>query len=245
MRLSQAGASVDEERIEASAGLVDDGPRAAPRHLVAPPDHEGLESAARSRQRDRLQRCGFCASRRSPDRCPSLERPVDEELQARSLARRAFDRLCECAQMMLPNPLEAEGAGHLNGELPGLEASRPQRSDPSVEVLGEQASTELPSHLPPDGVEHPPTPRWSDHRSVSSRCPARLYQHMGRSRRTPCVISRSRLRPPPGPVPHTAAPIAGATASNPSLAPCSRKQYVAGGSAFTALPRVLQGGEAS
>src|SRR5215468_1451569 len=169
MSLSQSGASIDEERIEAPTGLVDDRPRSAPRDLVAPPDHEGLEGAARSRLRDRLQRCGFCASRRSPDRCLDLERPVDEEPQARSLTRRAFDRLCECAQMMLANPLEAEGTGYLNGELPGLEASRPQRSDPSVEVLGEQASTELPSHLPPDGVEHPPTPRCSDRHSDFSR----------------------------------------------------------------------------
>src|SRR6516165_10143692 len=120
MRLSQPGASIDEERVEAPAGLVDYRPRSAPRHLVAPPNHEGLESAARSRRRDGVQGCGFCASRRSPGRCLGLERPVDDELQARSLARCALDRLCECVQMMLPKPLEAEGAGHLNGELPEI-----------------------------------------------------------------------------------------------------------------------------
>src|SRR5262249_12204562 len=59
----------------------------------------------------------------------------------------------------------------------------------------------------------------------------------------PRGTSRSQLRPPPTPVRHTAAPSAGATASNPSLASCSRKQYVAGGSAFTAVHRVLQGGK--
>src|SRR5262249_23543584 len=127
--------------------------------LVAASDHEALEGAARSRQPDRVQGCGFRAAYRSPGRCFGLERPVDDELQARSLTRRAFDRLCEYVQIVLPNPLETEGAGHLHGELPRLEGGRPQRSDPSVVVLGEQASTELPSHLPPDGVQHPPPPR--------------------------------------------------------------------------------------
>src|SRR5262249_35583585 len=70
-----------------------------------------------------------------------------------------------------------------------------------------------------------------------------LCPHVGRSRRTPRGTSRSQVRPPPTPARHTAAPIAGATASNPSLASCSRKQYVAGGSAFTAVDRILQGGK--
>src|SRR5262249_30930672 len=204
---------------------------------------EGLERTSRRRRRAALDGKRLGSPRWASRRRPGLERPVHDESESCSGTRYAFDRLCECVQMVLPNPLEAEGARDLNGELPGLEAGRPQRGDPGVEIFREQASTELPSHLPPDGVEHPPTPRCADPGSVSSRCPARLCPHVGRSRRTPRETSRSQLRPPPTPVRHTAAPLAGATASNPSPASCSRKQYVAGGSAFTAVHRILQGGK--
>src|SRR5262249_31140704 len=229
MGLAEPRATVDEERVEASARLVDHGARTAPRHLVAPPYDEGLKRTSRRRRRAAPDGRRLGSPRRPSRRRPRLERPVHDESESCSGTCYAFDRLCECVQMVLPNPLEAEGARDLNGELPGLEAGRPQRGDPGVEIFREQASTELPSHLPPDGVEHPPTPRCAAPGWFCARAPARFCPQGGRGRRPPRGTSRSQLRPPPTPIRHTAAPIAGATASNPSLVSCSRKQYVAGG----------------
>src|SRR5262249_28744532 len=124
MGLAEPRATVDEERVEASARLVDHGARAAPRHLVAPPYDEGLERTSRRRRRAALDGKRLGSPRRPSRRRLRLERPVHDESESCSGTRYAFDRLCECVQMVLPNPLEAEGARDLNGELPGLEAGR-------------------------------------------------------------------------------------------------------------------------
>ena len=118
--------------------------------------------------------------------------------------------------IVLTNPVEAEGARDFDRELSGLPRGRPQRGDPGIEVLGEQASTKLPSHLPPDGVEHPPTPRCSDRQSDSSRYRARLYPHVGTSRRIPRIDKPFTAAVASDTPPHPAALLVpGATASNP------------------------------
>src|SRR5262249_4489608 len=118
---------------------------------------------------------------------------------------------------MLTDPFEAEDARDLQRELAILPRRRPQRGDPGVEILRDQASTELPSHLPPDGVEHPPIPRCSDRRSDFSRCRHAALSTRGENSRNP-PSNKPFMRAilvdtctPPG-HPH----VFGGTASNPS-----------------------------
>src|SRR4030095_14341332 len=106
-------------------------------------------------------------------------------------------------------PLQAECARHLDRELIVLPRNRPHRRDPRVEILCEQASAKLPSHLLPDGFEHPPTPRSSDRKPDAARCcpHAALSTRGENSRNSPCnkpltAAVASKSHPPPSHRPH-------------------------------------------
>src|SRR5262249_8963561 len=125
------------------------------------------------------------AQNRVPGGCTRLEASIDDELQLGGVPRRGFQRPQERFLMVSTDPVEAEGTRHLDRELTVFPNRRSQRSDPRVEVLCEQASTKLPSHLLPDGVEHPPTPRCSDRHSDISRCHTRHLSTRGENSRNP------------------------------------------------------------
>src|SRR5262249_36442994 len=131
------------------------------------------------------------------------EGTIHDELQAGLPPCSREQRGTEGLDVVSANPVEAKRTRDLDGELIVLPRSRPHGRDPRVEILCEQASTKLPSHLPPDAFEHPPTPRSSDRRPDSARCPhAALSTRGENSRNSPCnkpltAAVASKRHPPP------------------------------------------------
>src|SRR5262249_47512184 len=193
-----------EERIEAQAGPLHDRARRFEGDLVALAYDEGRKCAAGFRwpphRRPRPRRQQGASHGRV-----RLECAVDDELQAGRFPGRGLKRPCEHLMIVFANPIESEDARYFHDELSVLPCGRPKRGDPGVEVLRDQATAKLPSHLPPDGVEHPPALVVP----IATRIPRDVvttsYPHMGRTRGISPRPSRSRLRSPPTPSPHAIA----------------------------------------
>src|SRR5262249_996139 len=175
-----------------------------------------------------------------------LERPIDHELQVGRFPGYGLKRSGELLIVVLANPIESEDARHFHDELPVLPCGRPERGDPGVEVLRDQATAKLPSHLLPGGVEHPPALVVP----IATRIPRDVvttsYPQMGRSRGIPPRISRSRLRSPPIPSPHRIAlPPFGRDRVQAQTSFMCKKVICCGRRVCTPIPRLFQGGISS